>query len=105
MNAGSLYVLLDSETLFNLGSGSIACNSDITLDSADRGDFYSIIGGKLYHQKFGFYDRTDGESYTVYCWGSNADYFLNYNYLILPATILVCLFFSVIWRWFIRMRG
>lgn len=103
MNNGDRYVVNSQNTLYRIPSATCVEGDTITLNNTVVHRFFLING-----------TWTAGDIYTTSSYGTNSyichvwdNEKLTYdvNFLILPATILCVLLFSIIYKWFIRMRG
>lgn len=50
-------------------------------------------------------DSTLYTGYVAHIYNGSPFFWLDANYLVLPAVLIVLSFLAILWRWFIRMRG
>lgn len=103
MQDGDHYVVSSQNTLYYLPSASCSEGSSITLNNTSVQRVYNINGvwqkGDLYTT--GSYN---GTTYICHVWNS-AKMTFDPNFIVLPATIIILCFFSIIWSWYSRLRG
>lgn len=101
MNNGDYFIIGSSDTLYKLSSPcSVGSTVDLRNETVVR---YRLINNQWFasdNYTFGNYSN-----YDYYCNQWNDTYKIDFNFLILPAVIVVLAFFSIIFRWFIRLRG
>ena len=70
---------------------------------------YSSTIRDTYIYRLGRFIKTRSETitddYSSYVTHLTTPFSFDLNILVLPATIIVCLFFSCIYHWFLRLRG
>ena len=103
MNTGDRYVVNSQNTLYRLPNSSCSEGDTVVLNNAQVERVFLVNGawqaGDLYTTS-----NYNSTSYVCHIWNNEASLF-NINYLILPATILVIALFSIINKWFMRLRG
>lgn len=105
MQTDNCYVYYDKDTLYVFPS--LVCTDGGQLPGfvSTTRDTYSISRGRLIKTESASvnYSDFDYSPYVVHVY--HGESFLDFNYLVLPCTLLVICFFTVIYKWFIRLRG
>lgn len=103
MQDGDRYVVASQNTLYRVANSSCSEGSQITLTNSTVERVYLINGTWTVADTYTT-SNYGSTTYMCHVW-SNATQTFNINYLVLPAVILVVAFFSLIYKWFIRLRG
>lgn len=108
MTDGECYIQYNATTIY--GFPQLNCSEGSTLPSfnSTRRETFYIYNGQLVKSRVETLNNQFGSQYTDYVAHINhntSNYRLDFNYLILPATLLVLCFFFCIYKWFIRLRG
>lgn len=102
MQAGDRYVVNSQNTLYYLPSASCNEGSSVSLNNTQYVSVYNINGAWL-KGSTGTTGNYSNNNYICHVWTEQSG--LNPNYLILPAVAIVLCLFSVIFHWFLRLRG
>lgn len=100
---GQRYVVYSSDTLYGIPNSSCAEGSTVTLSNTNV-IRYKFINGKWYAQDQYNINNYGSSSYICHVYNSYTQ-FHNPSEFVLPAVIVSCLLFSVIYHWFLRLRG
>lgn len=103
MENNSRYVVNSQNTLYRLPNSSCSEGDTVTLNNTLVQRYY-LVNGSWTSADLYTTSSYSNTSYICHVW-NNEKLTYDINYLLLPATIFVCLFFAIIYRWFIRMRG
>ena len=106
MDFGTCYAFLSSNEVISFPSLDCSDGDVLQLDSPTLGEDYTIYGGRLFKVRQGTFDSSDFEpGLVLHVWNSNDSYFLDMNFVFISSVIFIALFFTVLFRWFIRLRG
>lgn len=106
MDTGTCYVFESSDGLVSFPLLSCSDGDSLQLDSPTSAEYYKIIGGRIFKVRERVVDSSDFDvGLVLHTWPDNGRYFLDMNSAIIPATFLLALFFIILYRWFIRLRG
>lgn len=100
---GDRYVISAADTLYKLNNSNCSQGDSVNIQGSTV-DRYRLINGQWYASDkytLGNYSNT---TYVCNVYNS-ASQFQYKQYYILPATIIVLCLFSVIYHWFLRLRG
>lgn len=108
MQDGICYIQYNANTIYAFPN--LHCNEGDLLPSytsTARWTYYVyngryVLSNKQTHENN--YNQAYG-TYVSHIYHGSLGSAFDPNYLVLPATILVVAFFSIIYRWFIRLRG
>lgn len=107
MQDGECYVQSSSTTIYAFPD--LSCDEGSPMPStinAVRDTYYSYNGRLVFSNRQRLnsnYEQYGG--YIAHINHNTSLYWLDYNSLVLPATLFVLAFMSVIYKWFIRLRG
>lgn len=107
MSDGTCYIQYNSDTIYAFPDLSCTENSILPTFNTTTRQVYILSNGKY------ILTRSDNISYNSLYYtdyvshiSSELDRFaIDTNFLILPASLFVLAFFSIIYHWFIRLRG
>lgn len=102
MEDGQRYVVYSQNILYYLPNASCSEGSSIVLNNTPYTVVYNVNGNWLKGSS-GTTSSYSSNSYICHVWNNSQSY--NQNYLVLPAVLVVLAFFSVIFHWFLRLRG
>lgn len=101
---GARYVINSADTLYFLPNSSCSEGSSVNLNNTNVVRYRLINGHWMASDNYqtGQYSNT-----SYYCHVYSDDANINYrpDSFILPATIIVICFFSIVFHWFLRLRG
>lgn len=100
---GDRYVLNSADTLYRISNSSCSEGSSVNLQGQTVTRF-RLIEGKWYAQDLYQLGNYSGTTYVCHVYNKWIDFQQQQAY-ILPSTIIVCLVFSCIYHWFLRLRG
>lgn len=108
MQDGLCYIQYNSNTIYAFPN--LTCNEGSYLPSYTNTvrETYYIYEGRYVLSNRQNITSTSGGNYTNYIShvANNQEYYaIDINSVILPATLFVLAFMSVVYRWFIRLRG
>lgn len=108
MQDGICYIQYNANTIYAFPN--LNCSEGALLpsfSSTDRWTYYLYNGKYVLSNKQSVSNSTYNSysTYVSHISHNQERYAIDLNYLILPATILVLAFFSIIYKWFIRLRG
>lgn len=102
MEQGSRYVVYSQDTLYMLHNSQCNEGDSVTLNNNIVTRFRFVNGHLLGGDE---YLVNNYSSTTYICHIYNDSLTFNPNYLVLPATIIMLCFLSIIFHWFLRLRG
>ena len=102
MEDGQRYVVYSQNTLYYLPNATCSEGSSIVLNNTPYSVVYNVNGNWLKGGS-GTTSSYNSNTYTCNVWNNSQSY--NQNYLVLPSVLVVLAFFSVIFHWFLRLRG
>lgn len=102
MNSGDKYVVNSSTTLYRIPNSTCSEGDTVNLQNTQVERVYLVNGSWVQGDVYvtGSYSNT---SYVCHVWNETQQ--LNANYVLLPAVLIVLALFSVIFKWFDRIRG
>lgn len=108
MEDGLCYIQYNANTIYAFPSLSCTEGHNLPSYTSTTRQTYYIYQGKYILSNSETVNCSTNCPYRTYIAhiSSNQEHYgLDINYLILPATLIVLVFCSVIYRWFIRLRG
>lgn len=108
MQDGICYIQYNANTIYAFPD--LNCNEGSLLPSftsTNRWTYYVYNGRYVLSNKQAISQQGSGQysTYVSHVYHGEGSYAFDANSLILPASIFVCAFFWVIYKWFIRLRG
>lgn len=108
MQDGLCYIQYNSNTIYAFPNLSCTEGNLLPSYTSTVRETYYIYGGRYILSNRQTVTSTGGGNYSSYVShiaNNQSFYALDFNYLILPATLFVLALWSCIYKWFIRMRG
>lgn len=101
---GSRYVVYSENTLYYLPNSSCSEGASVTLNNTSVVRYRLINGTWLASDNYttGNYNST---TYICHVYNSDSPIVHNVDSFILPATLIMICFFTIIYHWFLRLRG
>lgn len=105
MNNGICYVFNSDNTISAFPDIVCSDNSILEFDESTRVEDYQVYGGRLFKIRERSALSSDFEYGSITHIWSDSNYFIDMNFGLLSATLLLIGFFIILFRWFIRLRG
>lgn len=107
MQDGLCYIQYNANTLYAFPDLRCTEGSLLPQYSNTTRETYYIYNGKPVLSNRSTVSWSNGQysSYIAHISQGYERYYIDVNYLILPATLVMLCFFAVIYRWFVRLRG
>lgn len=108
MNAGTCYIYNNSSTIYAFPDLNCSDGSPLPTFSTTTRQTYYLYDGKAVYSRSDSVSWGTGSSYSTYiahiATGDRLE-FVPLGYFVLPSVLIMLCFFSVIYHWFIRLRG
>lgn len=108
MRDGLCYIQYNANTVYAFPNLSCTEGNLLPTYTSTIRETYYLYNGRFVLSNRQTVTNNYGNSYDTYIShisSGKVDYAFDANFLILPATLLILAFFSVIYKWFIRLRG
>lgn len=102
MSDGDIYVLDSQNSFYRINDIDCSEGDSITLSNTPATKFVYLNGHLI---STGSTTLSSFGSSHYICHIYNDSILYNPNYMILPATLIMLCFFSIIFHWFLRLRG
>ena len=102
MQDGSHYVVSSQDTLYYLPSATCSEGDTITLNNTTVLR-YRLINGRFVASDYTVISNYQSTSYICHIY--HDDYIFKPSDFVLPAVLIMLCFFSIIYHWFLRLRG
>lgn len=106
MNTGTCYVFASDSELVAFPLLSCSDGDILQLSESTTAEDYIIISGRLFKVRERSVDSSDfRDSSVLHVWSANSQYFLDMNFALIAGVGFIICFFTILFHWFIRLRG